>query len=73
MMRSISPIDTFFSENRLYILGFDSHDVHSKIMKNCENFEKKLKFSILVGYTDTVLGRRYTIGKQCFSTDLLWD
>ena len=36
-------IDTFFSEKRLYILGFDSHDVHSKIMKNCENFEKKFE------------------------------
>ena len=34
----------FFSENRLSILGFDSHDVHSKIMKNCANFKKKLKF-----------------------------
>ena len=27
---------------------------------------------ILLRYTDTVLGRRYTIGIQCFSTDLLW-
>ena len=36
-------IDTFFSENRLYILGFDSHDVHSKIMKNCEKFEKNFE------------------------------
>ena len=33
-------IHTFFSENRLSILGFDSNDVHSKIMENCENFEK---------------------------------
>ena len=32
-------IDTF-SENRLSILGFDSHDVYSKIMKKYENFEK---------------------------------
>ena len=40
MMCRISPIDTFFSENRLSILGFNSHDVHSEIMKNCENFEK---------------------------------
>ena len=27
---------------------------------------------ILLGYTDTVLGRRYTIRIQCFSTELLW-
>ena len=43
MMCSVSPIDTFFSENRLSILGFDSHDVHSKIMKNCEKFEKNFE------------------------------
>ena len=36
-------IDTFFSEIRLYILGFDSHDVQSKIMDNCDNFEKKIE------------------------------
>ena len=28
---------------------------------------------MLLGYTDTVLDRRYTIGIQCFSTDMLWD
>ena len=27
---------------------------------------------ILLGFTDTKLGRRYTIGLQYFSTDLLW-
>ena len=29
--------------------------------------------NILFGYTDTVLGRRYTIGMQFFSTNILWD
>ena len=42
MMCSLSPID-FFSEKTFSILGFDFHDVHSKIIKNCENFEKKLE------------------------------
>ena len=28
--------------------------------------------NILLGYTDAVLDRRYAIGIQCFSTDLLW-
>ena len=42
-MCRISPIDTFFSENRLCILGFDSHDVHSKIMIKFENFEKNFE------------------------------
>ena len=32
-----------FSENSLCILDFDSHNVHSKIMINCENFEKILE------------------------------
>ena len=27
---------------------------------------------ILLGHTDTELGRRYTIGLQRFSTDILW-
>ena len=27
---------------------------------------------ILLVFTDTVMGRRCTIGIQCFSTDLLW-
>ena len=43
MMCRISPIDTFFSEYRLCILGFDSHDVHSKIIIKFENFEKKFE------------------------------
>ena len=34
-------IGTFFSENRLSILGFDSHDVRRKIMKKYDHFEKK--------------------------------
>ena len=33
----------FFSENILFILDFDSHNVHSKIMINCENFEKNFE------------------------------
>ena len=32
----------------------------------------RYSLKILLEYTDTVLGRRYTIGIQCFSTDLLW-
>ena len=27
---------------------------------------------MLLGFTDTVLGRRYTIGIKCFSTDILY-
>ena len=45
-------------------------------------FRKKLTTGLILhimsskiplGYTDTVLGRRYTIGIQCFITDILWD
>ena len=43
-MCSISPIKTFFSKNRLSILGFDSHDDQSKIMIN---YEKKIFNEIL--------------------------
>ena len=42
-MCSISAIETFFSENSLCILHFDSNNVHSKIMINCENFEKNFE------------------------------
>ena len=28
---------------------------------------------IPLGYTDTPLGRRYTIEIECFTTDILWD
>ena len=36
-------IDAFFPENRLYILGFDSHDVHSKFMKNLKISKKNFE------------------------------
>ena len=29
--------------------------------------------NILLGYTDTLMGRRYAIGIHCFITDILWD
>ena len=33
-------IDTFVSEARLYIFGFDSHDFHSKFIIKVENVQK---------------------------------
>ena len=44
MMCRISLIDTFFSENILCIIGFDSHDDHRKIRMKLENFEKNFEF-----------------------------
>ena len=63
------------------------HDFAMNIMgikiKNVQSiFRKKVSMGlilhimsskILLGKTDAFLGRRYTIGKQCFSTDILWD
>ena len=38
---SLNLRDTFFPENRLCIIDFDSHDVHSKIMINFVKIWKK--------------------------------
>ena len=42
----------FFSENRLYILGFDSHDVRSKVMAKCENFKIEISGDALFAHED---------------------
>ena len=38
-----------------------------------ETIPRIMSSKMLLGYTDEALDRRYTIGKQYFSTDLLWD
>ena len=63
----------------IFCLGFPEHHANQN-QRSSVSFQKKssmrfiphiISSKMLLGYTDTVLGRPYAIGVQCFSADML--
>ena len=79
--KCIAQIFKIFTETFKFYDDFSMNIMRIKTKNVQSIFEKKvpmglilhiMSLKILLEHSDTVQGRRYTIGIQCFSTDLLW-